>query len=130
MPTVANIQPQLEKLVAKNYFLNISAKEAYKAYIRAYDSHSLKSIFDVNTLDLCAVSRSFGFAVPPFVDLPLASKASGSKKSNAPHGEARGQRRRQAYAPARTEFKKKQRKSIVYKAVPVKKRQDTRQFSR
>ena len=27
---VSNIQPQLEKLITKNYFLNISAKEAYK----------------------------------------------------------------------------------------------------
>ena len=27
---VSNIQPQLEKLISKNYFLNISAKEAYK----------------------------------------------------------------------------------------------------
>lgn len=27
---VSNIQPQLEKLISKNYFLNLSAKEAYK----------------------------------------------------------------------------------------------------
>jgi ATP-dependent RNA helicase DDX18/HAS1 len=39
---VSNIQSQLEKLIGKNYFLNLSAKEAYKAYVRAYDSHSLK----------------------------------------------------------------------------------------
>ena len=66
---VSNIQPQLEKLISKNYFLNMSAKEAYKAYVRAYDSHHLKHIFDINTLDLVKVAKSFGFDVPPFVDL-------------------------------------------------------------
>lgn len=49
-------------------------QEAYKCYIRAYDSHSLKSIFDINTLDLIAVSKSFGFSTPPFVDLPISNK--------------------------------------------------------
>ncbi|KAL3998033.1 DEAD/DEAH box helicase family protein [Acanthocheilonema viteae] len=71
---IANIQLQLEKLIEQNYYLNKSAKEAYKCYIRAYDSHSLKSIFDINTLDLIAVSKSFGFSAPPFVDLPISNK--------------------------------------------------------
>jgi ATP-dependent RNA helicase DDX18/HAS1 len=62
---------QLEKLVSKNYFLHMSAKEAYKAYIRAYDSHHLKTIFDVHTLDLARVAQSFGFKVPPTVDLSM-----------------------------------------------------------
>jgi hypothetical protein len=43
---------QLEKLISKNYFLNLSAKEAFKAYVRSYESHSLKNIFNVQTLDL------------------------------------------------------------------------------
>ena len=55
--------------MSKNYFLNMSAKEAYKAYVRAYDSHHLKQIFDVETLDLVKVAKSFGFTVPPAVDL-------------------------------------------------------------
>jgi hypothetical protein len=61
----------LEKLIAENYYLNRSAKDAYKAYIRAYDSHQMKQIFDVNKLDLVAVCKSFGFPVPPFVDLRM-----------------------------------------------------------
>ncbi|XP_051161355.1 probable ATP-dependent RNA helicase pitchoune [Leptopilina boulardi] len=68
---VKNIQLQLEKLVAKNYYLNMSAKEAYKAYVRAYDSHHLKQIFDIETLDLAAVAKSFGFLNPPAVDLKV-----------------------------------------------------------
>lgn len=60
---------KLEKLISKNYFLNQSAKEAFKAYVRAYDSHQLKAIFEVATLDLKKVALSFGFTVPPVVDL-------------------------------------------------------------
>lgn len=67
---VANIQPQLEKLVAKNYALNISAKEAFRSYVRAYNSYGLKEIFDTSTLDLLAVAKSFGFENPPPVELP------------------------------------------------------------
>lgn len=71
---MANIQPQLEKLIRENYYLNVAAKEAYKGYVRAYDSHSLKKIYDVNSLDLIKVAKSFGFDVPPFVELPIAHK--------------------------------------------------------
>lgn len=60
---------QLEKLISKNYFLNQSGKEAFKSYVRAYDSHQLKNIFDISTLDLQKVAVSFGFNVPPVVDL-------------------------------------------------------------
>uniref|UniRef100_A0A8C6FYH5 ATP-dependent RNA helicase n=1 Tax=Moschus moschiferus TaxID=68415 RepID=A0A8C6FYH5_MOSMO len=68
---ISDIQSQLEKLIEKNYFLHKSAQEAYKSYIRAYDSHSLKQIFNVNNLNLPQVALSFGFKVPPFVDLSI-----------------------------------------------------------
>ncbi|XP_071442313.1 ATP-dependent RNA helicase DDX18 isoform X2 [Hetaerina americana] len=78
---IADIQLQLEKLISKNYFLHMSAKEAYKAYVRAYDSHHLKQIFDVETLDLAQVALSFGFQVPPAVDLKVnSSKGSRPRK--------------------------------------------------
>lgn len=63
--------PQLEKLIEKNYYLHKSAQEAYKSYVRAYDSHSLKQIYSVNTLNLPMVALSFGFKVPPYVDLSI-----------------------------------------------------------
>ena len=47
----------------------MSAKEAFKAFVRAYDSHQLKTIFDIQTLDLGKLALSFGFKVPPNVDL-------------------------------------------------------------
>lgn len=78
---IADIQLQLEKLISKNYFLNVSAKEAFKAYVRAYDSHHLKQIFDIETLDLTKVAKSFGFLVPPAVDLKVGiSKNSRPRK--------------------------------------------------
>jgi len=124
---VANIQPQLEKLISKNYFLNMSAREAYKAYVRAYDTHSLKTIFNVNTLDLITVAKSFGFPVPPFVDLPLSNKGKQTGRTDS----RRGQGRQRTYAPGKAEFNhKKQTKSVVYKPVHIKSKNDKRQFSR
>ncbi|KAM9710702.1 ATP-dependent RNA helicase DDX18 [Menidia menidia] len=66
---ISDIQSQMEKLIEKNYYLHKSAQEAYKSYVRAYDSHSLKQIYSVNTLNLPMVAQSFGFKVPPYVDL-------------------------------------------------------------
>ena len=64
---VANVQAQLERLVGKNYYLHQSARDAYRAYLLAYNSHQLKSIFNVHRLDLLAVAKSFGFTAPPKV---------------------------------------------------------------
>lgn len=71
---------QLEKLISRNYFLNQSAKEAFKSYLRAYDSHHLKTIFDIDTIDLAKVSKSFGFTVPPAVELKVANKGPPQKR--------------------------------------------------
>uniref|UniRef100_A0A8C7S0G2 ATP-dependent RNA helicase n=1 Tax=Oncorhynchus mykiss TaxID=8022 RepID=A0A8C7S0G2_ONCMY len=71
---ISDIQGQLGKLIEKNYYLHKSAQEAYKSYVRAYDSHSLKAIYSVNTLNLPMVALSFGFKVPPYVDLNVHSK--------------------------------------------------------
>lgn len=119
---VANVQEQLEKLIATNYFLNLSAKEAYKAYVRAYDSHSLKHIFDVNTLDLVAVAKSFGFHNPPYVDLPVTNGKKAKTPSSfrrGPHGDGK-----------RDGNNKNIQKSIKYRAVPLQKSSHSRQFSR
>ena len=62
---------QLEQLITTNYFLHGSAKEAFKAYVKAYDSHHHKEIFDIDTLDVTQVAKSFGFTVPPAVDLRM-----------------------------------------------------------
>ncbi len=57
-----------------------SAKDGYRSYLQAYASHSLRSIFDVNKLDLVKVAKSFGFQTPPRVDITLGSSMSRDKK--------------------------------------------------
>ncbi|KAL8927018.1 MAG: hypothetical protein Q9208_002563 [Pyrenodesmia sp. 3 TL-2023] len=77
---IMNIQPQLEKLISQNYYLNKSAKDGYRSYLQAYASHSLRSIFDVHKLDLIKVAKSFGFQTPPRVDITLGASMSRDKK--------------------------------------------------
>ncbi|XP_065209758.1 probable ATP-dependent RNA helicase pitchoune [Planococcus citri] len=76
---VTDVQLQLQQLIQKNYFLHMSAKEAFKSYIRAYDAHHMKDIFNVETIDLAKAAASFGFIVPPAIDLSV-----GSSKQNRP----------------------------------------------
>ncbi|XP_010549152.1 PREDICTED: DEAD-box ATP-dependent RNA helicase 51 [Tarenaya hassleriana] len=76
-----NVQSLLEKCVIKSFDLNKLAKEAYRAYISAYNSHSLKDIFNVHRLDLQAVAASFCFSSPPKVSLNINSGAAKARKS-------------------------------------------------
>jgi ATP-dependent RNA helicase DDX18/HAS1 len=64
---VANVQSQLENLVATRHYIHQSAKDAYRSYLQAYASYSTKAIFDINKLDLVKIAKSFGFTVPPKV---------------------------------------------------------------
>ncbi|XP_036110616.1 ATP-dependent RNA helicase DDX18 [Molossus molossus] len=112
---ISDIQSQLEKLIEKNYFLHKSAQEAYKSYIRAYDSHSLKQIFNVNNLNLPQVALSFGFKVPPFVDLNVNSNEGKLKKRGGGGGFG-------------YQKPKKVEKSKIFKHIS-KKSSDSRQFS-
>ncbi|KAL0379677.1 UNVERIFIED_CONTAM: DEAD-box ATP-dependent RNA helicase 27 [Sesamum angustifolium] len=75
-----NVQSNLEKLIYNNYYLNKSAKTAYRSFILAYNSHSCKDIFNVHRLDLQAVAASFGFSCPPKVNLPIGSNSSKFRK--------------------------------------------------
>ncbi|KAL4445819.1 hypothetical protein ABPG77_009018 [Micractinium sp. CCAP 211/92] len=85
---LANVQSQLEKLVEKNYYLHQSAKEAFRSYILAYNSHHLKDTFNVHSLDLKAVARSFGFSTPPRVNINIESKAAHTRKAQKTAGGA------------------------------------------
>ncbi|XP_076919777.1 ATP-dependent RNA helicase HAS1-like [Bidens hawaiensis] len=73
---IANVQSHLEKLVGTNYYLNKSAKDAYRSYLLAYNSHCMKDIFNVHRLDTQAVAASFCFADPPKLNLNIDSSAS------------------------------------------------------
>ncbi|KAF3547451.1 hypothetical protein DY000_02004516 [Brassica cretica] len=87
-----NVRSALEKYVANDYNLNKIAKEAYRAYIAAYNSHSLKDIFNVHRLDLQAVALSFCFSSPPKVHLNIESGAGKVRK-------ARNQQGRNGFSP-------------------------------
>lgn len=65
----------------KNYFLHQSARDGYRSYLQAYASYSLKKIFDVNQLDLAKVGKSFGFAVPPRVNVNIGGGTGGAGRS-------------------------------------------------
>uniref|UniRef100_A0A2I3FQD0 ATP-dependent RNA helicase n=1 Tax=Nomascus leucogenys TaxID=61853 RepID=A0A2I3FQD0_NOMLE len=112
---ISDIQSQLEKLIEENYFLHKSAQEPYKPYIQAYDSHSLKQIFNVNNLNLPQVALSFGFKVPPFVDLNINCNEGKQKKRGGSGG----------FGYQKT---KKIEKSKIFKHIS-KKSSDSRQFS-
>ncbi|KAJ4148449.1 hypothetical protein LMH87_002917 [Akanthomyces muscarius] len=73
---IVNVQSQLERLIGKNYYLQQSAKDAFKSYLHAYASHSLRSVYDVNKLDLAKVAKGFGFSTPPRVDITLGGSMS------------------------------------------------------
>jgi ATP-dependent RNA helicase DDX18/HAS1 len=83
---IANVQSQLERLVEKNYYLNKSAKDGYRSYLQAYASHSLKQIFNVESLDLQKVAKAYGFSVPPSVNLLIGAsgKSSFSSRKSRP----------------------------------------------
>ena len=87
---IANVQSQLEKLVEKNYYLHQSARDAYRAYILAYNSHTLKDVYNVHELNLASVALSFGFHRPPKVQRNLASKAANGRKKLGEGGGSRG----------------------------------------
>ncbi|XP_059198483.1 ATP-dependent RNA helicase DDX18 [Centropristis striata] len=114
---ISDIQSQLEKLIEKNYYLHKSAQEAYKSYVRAYDSHSLKQIYSVNTLNLPMVALSFGFKVPPYVDLNVHSGKGGKLQKRGGGG---------GFGYQKSKFGQK---SKIFKHVN-KGRGDKRQFSR
>ena len=88
---ITNVQSQLENLISKNYYLNRSARDAFRSYLLAYASHSHKDIFVVGSLDLQLVAKAFGLEVPPHVNLNI--KTSGRKARNNNSKLKPGQRR-------------------------------------
>lgn len=86
---LANVQSHLEKLVSNNYYLNKSAKEAYRSYVLAYNSHSSKDIFNVHRLDLQGVAASFCFDNPPKVSINIDSSASKFRNTKRKEGRSR-----------------------------------------
>lgn len=87
---VANVQSQLTRLIEKNYYLNKSARDAFRSYLMAYASHAHKDIFNVHELDLQGVATAFGFSVPPRVDLNFSPKGQRARNSGKGGKQGRG----------------------------------------
>lgn len=87
---VANVQSQLHRLIESNYYLNRAARDAYRSYLLAYASHSLRDIFNVHELDLQAVGKAFGFTSPPRVDLLAFGTGKRTKKVDGKKGRLSG----------------------------------------
>lgn len=90
------IYKRIRILLEKNYWYTITAwkvnieellilyqstKEAFKDYVRAYYSHYLEQIFDfIENLDLAKVAKSFGFIVPPAINLKISKSSRPQKR--------------------------------------------------
>ncbi|GMM36534.1 ATP-dependent RNA helicase [Saccharomycopsis crataegensis] len=82
---IANVQPQLEKLIASNYWLHQSAKDGYRAYLQAYASHHLKTVYQIDKLDLTKVAKGYGFPIPPRVNITIGASGKTGKKDKKQH---------------------------------------------
>ena len=87
--------------------MNLSAKEAFKAYVRSYESHSLKNIFNVQTLDLKAVGQSFGFVSPPHIDIGVGVSKKFAREQKRGFGDQRRDKKTKIFRPAGSGFKNK-----------------------
>jgi ATP-dependent RNA helicase DDX18/HAS1 len=79
---IANVQAQLEKLISSNYWLHQSAKDGYRSYLQAYASHHLKTVYQIDKLDLVKVAKSFGFTTPPKVNITIGASGKTPKTQN------------------------------------------------
>lgn len=79
---IANVQAQLSKLIKSNYWLHQSAKDGYRAYLQAYASHHLKTVYQIDKLDLVKVAKSFGFEVPPKVNITIGASGKSIEKKH------------------------------------------------
>ena len=79
---IVNIQSQLSKLIKSNYWLHQSAKDGYRSYLQAYASHHLKTVYQIDKLDLVKVAKSFGFDVPPKVNITIGASGKSIEKKH------------------------------------------------
>ncbi|CAH6721918.1 ATP-dependent RNA helicase Has1p [[Candida] jaroonii] len=79
---IANVQSQLTKLIKSNYWLHQSAKDGYRSYLQAYASHHLKTVYQIDKLDLVKVGKSFGFEVPPKVNITIGASGKSIEKKH------------------------------------------------
>lgn len=75
-----NLQEDLEKLVGSNYYLRISARQAFEGYLLSYSSCQLKNVFVIQNLDLAMVAKGFALSEPPPIKIDLSQSAANMSK--------------------------------------------------
>jgi ATP-dependent RNA helicase DDX18/HAS1 len=66
---MSNIQSKLEDIISTNYYLHKLAEDAFRTNIQSYAAHQLKDVFTLKNLDIAGVTKAYGLASTPFVDL-------------------------------------------------------------
>ena len=74
-----DIEKSIESFLYNNRTLVVSAKEALRAYLMEYESHPLHDCFNIEKLDIIGISKSFGFAEMPALDIRVFE---GKKEEN------------------------------------------------
>ena len=87
---IMNVQAKLENVIEKNFYLHNSARQAYRSYLSSYLSHQLRDCYNVHDLDLQLVAKSFGFSVPPKVDLNMDRVKARTKKGDKAYASKSG----------------------------------------
>ncbi|CAB3235768.1 unnamed protein product [Arctia plantaginis] len=67
---LANLQPKLDAAMSNPHFQQL-AVEAFQGYMRAFEVKKLKHIFNLISMDVDAVARSFGLKNRPDVDIRI-----------------------------------------------------------
>lgn len=70
------VQKMLEDLIKQNGTMKVLARKAYLSFLRCYNKHPLKKVFNIKKLDLKAAAKAFGFIEQPHVDFLKARKRS------------------------------------------------------
>ncbi|CAF4901246.1 unnamed protein product [Pieris macdunnoughi] len=70
----SNLQPKLNEALQDPDFHEM-AVEAFQGYIRAFEVKKLKHVFNLLSMDMDAVARSFGLKEKPDVDIHLAQES-------------------------------------------------------
>merc|ERR1712032_73408 len=65
---ISNVQRELIKLMKRERKLREYGYDAYRAYIKSYETHRNRDVFNIRSLDLNKVALAFGFAEPPCKD--------------------------------------------------------------
>lgn len=71
---IAQVQPQLEKILESNVHLYKAGREGFISYMNGYTQHPMKEVFDAAMLDLNKVAKSFGLTSAPKVALNISTK--------------------------------------------------------